>query len=78
MASSVEALEKYLEAATRQLYAADPNTVTVNFVRLRAEEQNDLEQGFFVTQDWKARSKTLITELVVCARNSPNVASTEQ
>ncbi|KAI1166060.1 hypothetical protein F5B18DRAFT_608527 [Nemania serpens] len=64
MASSVEALEKYLEAATRQLYAADPNTVTVNFVRLRAEEQNDLEQGFFVTQDWKARSKTLITELV--------------
>ncbi|KAI1195391.1 hypothetical protein F5X97DRAFT_308132 [Nemania serpens] len=64
MAPSVEALEKSLEEATRKLYATDPNTVTVNFVRQRAEEHNDLEQGFFVTQDWKARSKTLITELV--------------
>ncbi|KAJ8133125.1 hypothetical protein O1611_g509 [Lasiodiplodia mahajangana] len=64
MAPSAEDIAEYLKEATRQLYAADPNTVTVNSVRQRAEEQNDLEKGFFVMQDWKARSKTLITEFV--------------
>ncbi|KAI1148371.1 hypothetical protein F4825DRAFT_434360 [Nemania diffusa] len=64
MAPSVEALEKYLKEATRQLYVADPNTVTVNTVRQCAEEENGLEKGFFVTQDWKSRSKTIITECV--------------
>lgn len=64
MAPSAETLEGHLKEATRQLYLADPDTVTVNSVRQRAEEQNDLEKGFFVAQDWKARSKTLITEFV--------------
>ncbi|KAI8631862.1 hypothetical protein F5Y19DRAFT_422349 [Xylariaceae sp. FL1651] len=64
MAPSKKALEKYLDEATRQLYAEDPNTVTVNSVRQRAEEQNKLGKGFFVTSAWKARSKTLITGLV--------------
>ncbi|KAI0862116.1 hypothetical protein F4860DRAFT_473550 [Xylaria cubensis] len=74
MAPSVEALEGHLKEATRQLYDADPNTVTVNLVRQRAEEQNDLEKGFFTTQDWKARSKTLITEFVqtLLANDSPS------
>ncbi|TGJ86350.1 hypothetical protein E0Z10_g2448 [Xylaria hypoxylon] len=64
MAPSVKALEKHLRDATCELYAAEPSTVTVNSVRQRAEEKNDLEKGFFVTQDWKARSKALITECV--------------
>ncbi|KAI0433157.1 hypothetical protein F5Y09DRAFT_299835 [Xylaria sp. FL1042] len=74
MAPSEEALEEYLKEATRQLYTADPSTVTVNSVRQRAEDQNDLEKGFFVTQDWKARSKTLITEFVqgLLANESPS------
>ncbi|KAF2965723.1 hypothetical protein GQX73_g7847 [Xylaria multiplex] len=64
MAPSVGTLEKHLRDATSELYAADPSTVTVNSVRQRAEEQNHLEKGFFVTDDWKARSKALITEFV--------------
>ncbi|KAI0441302.1 hypothetical protein F4803DRAFT_523736 [Xylaria telfairii] len=64
MAPRAETLEGYLKEATRQLYDADPNTVTVNLVRQHAEEQNDLEKGFFMAQDWKARSKTMITEFV--------------
>ncbi|KAI0551020.1 hypothetical protein F4679DRAFT_541217 [Xylaria curta] len=73
MAPSVEALEGQLKEATRQLYDADPDNVTVNLVRQRAEEQNNLEKGFFVTQDWKARSKALITEFVktLPANDSP-------
>lgn len=74
MAPSVEALEKYLKEATRQLYVADPNTVTVNTVRQCAEEENGLEKGFFVTQDWKSRSKTIITECVVSHHSSSAVA----
>ncbi|KAI2631234.1 hypothetical protein GGS21DRAFT_491863 [Xylaria nigripes] len=61
---SMAELEEGLKEATRQLYDTDPNTVTVNSVRQHAEEQNGLEQGFFTTLDWKARSKTLITEFV--------------
>ncbi|KAI1819921.1 hypothetical protein F4861DRAFT_525074 [Xylaria intraflava] len=73
MAQSVEALQEGLREATRQLYAADPNTVTVNSVRQRTEKANGLEKGFFITGDWKARSKTLITEFVqtLIADDSP-------
>ncbi|KAJ2996094.1 hypothetical protein NUW58_g1079 [Xylaria curta] len=74
MAPSVETLEEYLKEATSQLYDADPNTVTVNSARQHAEEQNDLPKGFFVTPDWKARSKTVITEFVqtLLANDSPS------
>ncbi len=65
MAPSSKALETCLKEATHQLYAADPNAVTVNSVRQRVEEENDLAKGFFVTPEWKARSKVLITEFVV-------------
>jgi hypothetical protein len=65
MVPSAKTLEKYLKDATRELYNADSNTVTVNSVRQRVEEQNGLAKGFFVKQNWKARSKTLITHLVV-------------
>ncbi|KAI3325696.1 hypothetical protein HD806DRAFT_521212 [Xylariaceae sp. AK1471] len=61
MAPSVAALEKYLREATRQVDAAG-DTVTVNSVRRRAEEDNELEKGFFATPDWKARSSKLIKE----------------
>ncbi|KAI0904458.1 hypothetical protein F4824DRAFT_456285 [Ustulina deusta] len=64
MAPSSKALETCLKEATHQLYAADPNAVTVNSVRQRVEEENDLAKGFFVTPEWKARSKVLITEFV--------------
>lgn len=66
MAPSNETLEKYLKDATRRLYKADPNTVTVNSVRQDAQERNGLENGFFVTPEWKSRSKALITGFVVC------------
>lgn len=68
MSLSMETLEGHLKEATHQLYLADPGTVTVNSVRQHAEEQNGLEKGFFVSQDWKARSKTLITKFVVSNR----------
>ncbi|KAI0506350.1 hypothetical protein F5B22DRAFT_650741 [Xylaria bambusicola] len=74
MAPSGEALERHLQEATRQLYSADPGAVTVNSVRQRVEEQDSLEKGFFVTPEWKARSKTLITEYVqnLMANDSPS------
>ncbi|KAI1438109.1 hypothetical protein GGR50DRAFT_691583 [Xylaria sp. CBS 124048] len=64
MAPSIEALQEGLKDATRQLYATDPDSVTVNAVRQRAEEQNGLERGFFAAVEWKARSKILITDFV--------------
>ncbi|KAI1811622.1 hypothetical protein GGS20DRAFT_562213 [Poronia punctata] len=64
MAPSNEILEEYLKDATRRLYEADPNSVTVNSVRQEAEEHNGLEKGFFVTAEWKSRSKAVITESV--------------
>ncbi|KAI1756222.1 hypothetical protein F4782DRAFT_526778 [Xylaria castorea] len=78
MAPPVEALKGHLKEATRQLYDADPNTVTVNLVRQRAEEQNNLEKGFFMTQDWKARSKTLITEFVQALLTNDSPPSTPE
>ncbi|KAJ8122996.1 hypothetical protein ONZ43_g948 [Nemania bipapillata] len=74
MAPSAEAFEQYLKEATRQLYVEDPNTVTVNSVRQRAEEKNGLEKGFFIMPDWKTRSKTMITEFVqsLLANDSPS------
>ncbi|KAI0458812.1 hypothetical protein F5B21DRAFT_457856 [Xylaria acuta] len=78
MAPSGEAIEGYLKEATRQLYDTDPNTVTVNLVRQRAEEQNDLEKGFFVTQNWKARSKTLITGFVHTLQTNDSPPSTPE
>jgi hypothetical protein len=69
MAPSVETLEKYLKDATQQLNAAG-DTVTVNAVRRHAEEENGLEKGFFVTQDWKARSSALIKDFHVSTTSS--------
>ncbi|KAI1305068.1 hypothetical protein F5Y03DRAFT_356416 [Xylaria venustula] len=78
MAPSGDDLETYLKEATCQLYTADPGSVTVNSVRQHAEEQNDLEKGFFVTPDWKARSKSLITEFVQGLLGNESPSSTAE
>ena len=65
MAPSKKELEEALIAATCSVFAADPETTTVNKVRKQAEGDNDLEDGFFRSEQWKGRSKELITEYVV-------------
>jgi len=64
MAPSKKELEEALIAATCSVFAADPETTTVNKVRKQAEGDNDLEDGFFRSEQWKGRSKELITEYV--------------
>lgn len=51
--------------ATCQVYKAEPDATTVNKVRKVAEENLDLEDGFFTSASWKQKSKVLIKEYVV-------------
>lgn len=67
MAPSAKILEGDLQKATRHLYETDEDNLTVNAVRKRAEEMRDLDEGFFAAPEWKAKSKTIITEFLVSA-----------
>ncbi|KAI0148579.1 hypothetical protein GGR57DRAFT_235520 [Xylariaceae sp. FL1272] len=62
--ASIDTHLQYLNQATRAIFKETPDNVTVNSIRKRAEQQNGLEKGFFVTPEWKQRSKAFITELV--------------
>lgn len=64
MAPPAKTLERDLKKVVREQFGKDDN-LTVNAVRKRVQEMHDLDDGFFVAPDWKAKSKTIITELVV-------------
>lgn len=67
MAHSDEELEAELRDAVRDTVLKDRDSLTINSVRKLVEEKLDLEQGFFLSDSWKQRSKLLIKEAVVSA-----------
>ncbi|TLS23212.1 uncharacterized protein PpBr36_06462 [Pyricularia pennisetigena] len=62
MAPKAAALEAALKNAVRTLYEEVGDQISVNAVRKQAEDEMGLDEGFFVSEDWKARSKTIIKE----------------
>lgn len=65
MAPKATALEAALKNAVRNLYEEVGDQISVNAVRKQAEDEMGLDEGFFVSEDWKARSKTIIKEAMV-------------
>lgn len=65
MAPSAKKLRSALLDATCQVFKAEPDATSVNKVRKQAEENLGLEEGFFLSSDWKQQSKTMIKGFVV-------------
>ncbi|KAL6804209.1 hypothetical protein J3E68DRAFT_423111 [Trichoderma sp. SZMC 28012] len=64
MAPSAAQLKEALIEGTREVYSAEPDGTSVNKVRRRVEEKLGLEDGFFTSETWKQKSKTIIKEQV--------------
>ncbi|QYS96126.1 hypothetical protein H0G86_003387 [Trichoderma simmonsii] len=64
MAPSTAQLKEALIEGTREVYSAEPDGTSVNKVRRRVEEKLGLEDGFFTSETWKQKSKTIIKEQV--------------
>ncbi|PNP56691.1 hypothetical protein THARTR1_03387 [Trichoderma harzianum] len=64
MAPSAAQLKAALIEGTREVYRAEPDGTSVNKVRRRVEEKLGLEDGFFTSETWKQKSKTIIKEQV--------------
>ena len=63
---SDKVLESALEDAVQSIFnSAERGQLTVNYVRQVAEKKLGLEDGFFKTGDWKARSKEVARKAVV-------------
>jgi len=67
MAPSNKVLEAKLKKAVEDMYAENPELLTVKNVRNRVESDITLglEVNFFNSPKWKTRSKKLITEWAV-------------
>ncbi|KAL6893198.1 hypothetical protein HDV57DRAFT_226099 [Trichoderma longibrachiatum] len=64
MAPSAAKLKEALIEGTREVYQAEPDGTSVNKVRRLVEEKLGLEDGFFTSEAWKQKSKTIIKEQV--------------
>jgi len=64
MASDKEIRSTILQSV-QHLFKTDRDGTSVNKVRRMAEEKLGLEDGFLKGDDWKGRSKDIITEEVV-------------
>ncbi|KAL7951420.1 hypothetical protein V8C42DRAFT_304056 [Trichoderma barbatum] len=64
MAPSAAKLKEALIDGTREVYRAEPDGTSVNKVRRLVEEKLGLEDGFFTSDTWKQKSKTIIKEQV--------------
>ena len=53
------------EVVRRAYYGPDRDELTVNYTRREAEESLGLEAGFLRREDWKAKSKQIITDALV-------------
>ncbi|KAL7797276.1 hypothetical protein V8C37DRAFT_305870 [Trichoderma ceciliae] len=60
MAPSAAKLKAALIEGTREVYNAEPDGTSVNKVRRNVEEKLGLEDGFFTSETWKQKSKTII------------------
>lgn len=66
MAPPEEKLEQELVTAVREVLGSDESdSLTVNYIRNRVQDKLDLPADFFKSEDWKVRSKDLITDAVV-------------
>ncbi len=65
MAPSATQLEAALVDAANDIFRANRSGLTVNAVRKRVESYLGLDDGFFQTDDWKAKSKDIITTTAV-------------
>lgn len=65
MAPSDQKLEAELRAKVREVMEHDRGLLTVNHIRKLVTDEFDLDESFFLSSDWKARSKTLIKNEVV-------------
>jgi hypothetical protein len=71
MAPSDENIESALRAAIKDTIDNDKeDALTVRYIRDKVEESLNLDEGFFVTDAWKAKSKQLIKEYAVSDRLS--------
>ncbi|KAK1248391.1 hypothetical protein MKX08_006611 [Trichoderma sp. CBMAI-0020] len=64
MAPSAAKLKEALIDGTCEIYKAEPDGTSVNKVRRLVEEKLGLEDGFFTSDTWKQKSKTIIKEQV--------------
>ncbi|KAM0262469.1 hypothetical protein ACHAQJ_001723 [Trichoderma viride] len=64
MAPSAAKLKEALIEGTCEVYKAEPDGTSVNKVRRLVEEKLELEDGFFTSNTWKKKSKTIIKEQV--------------
>ena len=70
------ALERSLADMVRLIWQSDEKAdLSVNLVRQRVEEDLDLGEDFFKADDWKARSKQVIKEAVVCTPAPTSITS---
>jgi hypothetical protein len=67
MAPSSTVLEAKLRKAVEEVYADEETreTLTVRLIRDKVENELDLDKGFFVTPEWKDKSKVLIKSWAV-------------
>jgi hypothetical protein len=65
MAPSAKKLEAALIDGTCEVFKVEPDATSVNKVRKQVEEKLGLEDGFFQSEEWKSRSKSLIKHYVV-------------
>ena len=68
MVPSAKKLEAALIDAAYEIYKTDSNDLSVNRVRRQAEKDLGLEERFFSEEQWKQKSKSLITKVVVSDR----------
>jgi hypothetical protein len=65
MAPSAKNIEQALVDGTCAVYRAEPDATSVNKVRKHVTDELDLDEEFFASAKWKAKSKTIIKETVV-------------
>jgi hypothetical protein len=65
MAPTDSALVAQLKKSVKSIFASDREQLTVKKVRTAAEEELDLDTGFFLSPEWKDKSKNIIKDHVV-------------
>lgn len=69
MAASREIIAKTITSAVKDRFKNDPDSLTVNSIRVEVEERLDLDKGYLKSDVfWKDESKKLVQTTVVCIR----------
>ncbi|CAG8954893.1 hypothetical protein HYFRA_00008581 [Hymenoscyphus fraxineus] len=64
MAPSEDTIIKALKDGVVELYRKDPDVLTVKYVRNHVAKDLDIDPSFFLSPEWKEKSKTTIKEAV--------------